>query len=347
MSTTYLYGIIPTGGQVRFTTPPQNDLMSPVYTITEGGVGTVVSDSYLSGYRGLSKEEIFEHLIRYQRVVETVMSDYPLLPVKFGTFLPGPASVQCLLHQKGTLFRQTLDRLAGYTQAEIVALWDVPQILREIAQELDIEQRRQTLAELPPERVGQEQMVIGQLVKSALEGKRVVIRELIMTALRQVATDVVLNPALNEEMIANVALLLDERGRLALDDCLAALDARFEGRFTFHNIGPLPPYSFATVEVQTATLDQLVAARQQLGVANTATLTDIHHAYQRRASQVQADLNPLDPTATKTMAALTETYHLLMTYTESQTAAGQGDRQRRAETMLVSVRRQETAPQYF
>lgn len=338
MSTTYLYGIIPIHGEVRFTTPPKNDLMPPVYIITEGNFGAVVSDSFLSGYQGLSQEEIFEHLIRHQQVIETVMQDYPVLPVKFGTFLPSAASVQWLLRQRGPLLTRTLERVAGYTQADLVAMWDVSQIFEEVAQELDIEQRQQALTGLPPEIVRQEQRVIGQLVKSAFEGKRVVIRELIVTALRQVATDVVIKPALNEAMIANVALLLDERGRDALDDYVTELDTRFDGRFTFCTMRPLPPYSFATVEVQTVTVDQIEAARQQLGLAEVVTLHDIRHAYQRRAGQFQPDHTPDDLADAEAMATLTKAYHLLMTYAESQTASiCQFDRQAVEETVLVSV----------
>lgn len=345
MSATYLYGIIPiaNNNEINFSAPPQNGLMSPIYTIIQDDFAAIVSDSYLTNYRGLSKEEIFEHFMMHQGVVETVMQDYPILPVKFGTFLPDKITAQRLLTQKAPLFHSALANLAGQIQTEIVVLWDVHQIFREIVQELEIEKRQQELADLPLSQMEQAQMAIAELVKSALAGRRAVIQEMVLSALRPIAVDLVLNPILNDSGIVNVALLLDQIGVEALDMSLEELDAKFDGKFTFRQIGPLPPHSFATVDIQTFSFATIEAARQRLGLAETATLADIQHAYDHLTGHIQPNRNPEHPPATAAMVELSQAYQLLTTYAQTQiseTGRCRFDRQTVEQTILVSIGRQ-------
>ena len=77
---------------------------------------------------------------------------------------------------------------------------------------------------------------------------------------------------MNDRVVVNVALLVDEAGGEALERRLELLDKKFEGHPLFCCVGPLPLYSFATVEARVPTFEALAEARDQLGVEETATL---------------------------------------------------------------------------
>jgi len=144
--------------------------------------------------------------------------------------------------------------------------------------------------------------------------------------LEEIGQDLVVNPTMNDRVVVNVALLVYEDGHNALEPGLELLDREFEGRLLFRCVGPLPPYSFATVEAQVPTFEALAEAQEQLGVEETATLDDIKRAYRRLGRRMHPDVNRQDPEAGARMAELTKAYELL------RTVEG---------TLLIAVRRQD------
>ena len=107
-------------------------------------------------------------------------------------------------------------------------------------------------------------------------------RSRIVAAVRSVAADVVENALMDERMIANLALLMAKDAGDALDRRLAVLDKEFGERLHFRCVGPLPPYSFATVEVSLPSFDAVDRARHALSLGESAGLADIKSAYRRQ-----------------------------------------------------------------
>ena len=215
-----------------------------------------------------------------------------------------------------------------------------------------------TLAGRPPDETVIERVAIGQMVQAALEQRRDGLRGCLIPSLREVALDLVVNPLMGDSMVANVALLLDRAGREALDRRLEALDEEFEGRLTFRRVGPLPPYSFATVEVEVPSFEAIDEGRRRLGLGEAATPGEIKRAYHRLAGQLHPDHNPDDPEAEARMTELTQAYELLTAYAENlQRIRGAEDRQSETctepsrsirfsqeaveRTLLTAIRRQE------
>jgi len=348
MTATYIYAIIPTGDQVIFDdVAGVDDDCDEVYSIPHRDIAAVVSASPLADYRGLKRNEAVRYLVAHQCVVEAVMQDFPLLPVKFGTVLPDEAWVHRLLAQGETLFRTTLERFADQVQMEVVVLWDLQEVFQEIGQEEHIAQLKAQVTGRPPDETTIERVAIGQMVHASLEQRRNGLRDFLIPSLREVALDLVVNPCMDDSMVTNAALLVDEAGREALDRRLEALDEELEGQLRFRCVGPLPPYSFATVEVQVPSFEAVDEARRRLGVGETATPGNIKRAYHRLAGQLHPDLNPEDPEAETRMAELTQAYELLTAYAESQ-AVGKADvlcafsREAVEQTLLIAIRRQET-----
>jgi hypothetical protein len=363
MAATYVYAIIPTGNRVIFDeVAGADDEHDEVYTVPHRDLAAVVSASPLVDYRGLKRDQAARYLVAHQRVVESVMQAFPILPVKFGTVLPDEAWICRLLTQGEILFHITLEKFASRMQMEVVVLWDLQKVFQEIGQDEHIAQLKAQVEGRSPEETMIERVAIGQMVQASLERRRASLRDHLIHWLKGVSLDLVVNPPMGDSMVANVALLVDEAGQEALDRQLELLDEEFEGQLTFRCVGPLPPYSFATVEVEVPSFEAVDEARRHLGLGETATSGEIRRAYHRLAGQMHPDHNPDDPNAEARMTELTQAYELLTAYAEnvqrSKGAEEQGSRGAREQrgrgehpctfsqeaveqTLLIAVRRQE------
>jgi hypothetical protein len=279
------------------------------------------------------------------------MQDFPILPVKFGTVLPDESWVSRLLMQEAGLFRNTLATFEARDQMEVVVLWNLEVVFKEISQEEPIAQLKalhpEGTRDRSPEETLAERIALGQMVQAALERRRAALRERLIPPLREVALDMVVNPPMDDSMVANLALLVDQAGNLpppsppnlhlnptlgrdrggrtALAERLEALDKAFDGQFTFRCVGPLPPYSFATVEVRVPVFEEVDQARRCLGLAETASPGEIKRAYHRLAGRLHPDHNPEDPEAAARMAELSQAYQLLTTLAGERGSMGAGE----------------------
>jgi len=189
-------------------------------------------------------------------------------------------------------------------------------------------------------------------VQASLGRRRAALSKEISPALCEIALDVAVNPLMDDSMVANVALLVDEAGRQSLDWRLEALDGEYtrgerktpgNTPLTFRCVGPLPPFSFASVEVQTLPYEVVDAARRYLGLGETTTPDEIRRAYHRLASQMHPDRNPNLPEAEARMTELTRAYQLLTAYADAHAPQHPCTYSREAveQTLLIAIQRQD------
>jgi hypothetical protein len=301
-------------------------------------------------FQGLGRAMAVHYLTAHQMVLETVMHDYPVLPVKFGTMLPDEEMLRILLHQGGRMLRTTLESYAGTQQYEVVVLWDLQKIFPQIAAEEPIAALRTKLAGRAPDEAVDERVILGQMVHAALQRRRGQIGAQVIARLRDLADDMIMNPMMDDSMVVNVALLLKVAHQGELDERLGVLDALFGGQLQIRCVGPLPSYSFATLEAQAFSFDAVDIARQQLGLAEEATTAAIKRAYRQLATQAHPDHNPSAEHAVAQMEALTGAYQLLSTLVRAQSpTVGDEDgdwlcrldRRSVERTLLLAVVRQE------
>jgi len=340
MKTIYIYGVIPTNDHILF----EFEGFDEVYTIPHEGLAAVVSLSPLPDFSKLSQEEAVRYLLIHQQVTEQLMQSYSILPVKFGTVLQNETQVKRLLIQGQARLQATFQQLSGLMQMEVMVLWDLPQIFQKIGQTAEIIAQQAELAQASVAEQVAQKIALGQMVKVALEKRRLALQEAIKPTLQAIAKATVINPLMDDRMVLNLGLLLDEHGETALDNCLETIDQQFEGTLTLRCVGPLPPHSFATVSVEPVSITAIETARQQLGLAEQSTISEIKAAYHQQAMQHHPDYAPHKPSAADTMGNLTDAYNLLTTYALNQPPAGTNSHQQCdfrpqavEETLLIRV----------
>jgi hypothetical protein len=127
-----------------------------------------------------------------------------------------------------------------------------------------------------------------------------------------------------------------------LEDTLNRLDAGFEGQMKFRCVGPLPPSSFATVEVSFPSRQAIDRARQTLNVEGMACRNEIVSAFRRLARENHPDAKGAQSPAaheqsSARMGELSAAYRLLMAHVKAQAP----DASDTTQTVIVDVVRRE------
>jgi hypothetical protein len=317
----YIYGIIPAGEETRLRPlGPEGD--ASLQAVTHLGLACVVRDHWGPAFADLPREALVRQLLAHQMVCEQVMARYTILPVKLGTVLDGEEEVLAVLQQGYARFSQALAQIEGKWEFEVAATWDLGRVFQGIGQEEEIRRFKERAASSPAGETLEERVLLGKMVKDSLERRRDHYRRLMVRYLKGLALDVQENPLLRDELVLNVALLVERLAEAELTRRVGELDARFHNQINFRIIGPLPPYSFSTVEVTRPALEALEEARLMLGLGIQVCAAEVRQAYRKLVAVCHPDVNPDDPGAGEKVNRLTQAATLLTGYCRGQDAGG-------------------------
>ena len=257
-----------------------------------------------------------------------------------------------MLKRGATVLAPPLTELSQHVQVELIVSWNIDDIVREFAADDVVVRLKAQIAAQPGGASNDQCIAIGKVVKEFVDRRREYCRNRIVTTVRSFAADVVENALMDERMIANLALLLAKDAGDALDKRLAELDKEFGERLHFRCIGPLPPYSFATVEVSLPSFEAIDGARRALSLGEKRrTWRKSSPPIIGRFGKCTPISLPLQPADDGDATKLTDAYKTLMNYAEAlPSAAGDEtpgetgyrfDRGTVEGSILVMVRRQD------
>ncbi len=310
------------------------DGRSPVSILGRDGVGCIVSDYQGPPLETLSREAMVGLLLDHQRVVERVMRDATVLPVRFGTTLAGRDEVRALLRQNRAALVEALAAVGDKVELDVAATWDMDRVLREIGQEPVVAQAREALlAKGQPSM--EERVRLGQLVKGVMDRRRERYRSLMIEQLGPLSLDTASNALVSDELVMNVAFLVARSRQAVFDEAVHQLDRRLAGEITFRVVGPLPAYSFQTVQVDRLAPDQLEEACRALGLPRACSEEAVRQAYRRRAAEVQARPGGDQRTTADALGGLREAAALIARYHRALGAMGNDTRPGVAEEEAV------------
>jgi hypothetical protein len=152
------------------------------------------------------------------------------------------------------------------------------------------------------------------MVKARLDQMREERAAEIVEALKPLARDLCPHVLLDDRMILNTAFLVDRAREGEVTETLEQLDGRFGDTIDFRCVGPLAPYSFATVEIETFEFGTIDRARSLLGLREDAGLAEIREAYRRLVQQCHPDHASQQAGEAGPFEAVTAAYRLLGEY---------------------------------
>ena len=96
---------------------------------------------------------------------------------------------------------------------------------------------------------------------------------------------------MNDQMITNSAYLINRNKKEKFEQALDRLDEEYNGMLNFKMVGPLPCYSFYTIEVKALNPEHVSQAKKELGLSEIISEAEIKKAYQEKAKELHPDVN--------------------------------------------------------
>jgi len=324
----YIYGVINSNAERQFVPCGTTD-SEEVYSIPYRDISAVVSDSEIVDYTHIFKDALARLLLRHQEVIESVMnSGFAVIPVKLGTFTVAETEIMDILNKGYSLIKNIIQETSDKTEIDVCATWsDLNSVLKEIGEEKEVKEFKEKLLSNSKGITVDDQMKTGLLVKKILERKRQKYAKKIQNSLDFMSQGVKQHELMDDTMVINTAFLLDKRWREDFYKKLERLNAEFSEKVNFRCVGPLPPYSFYTLEIKRMRFEEIEWARKKLELFDDfADGHEIKMSYKRLASFYHPDKNPQKQGIEKQFDDVIKAYKILGEYCLVGEQSGQGDR---------------------
>jgi hypothetical protein len=242
----YLYCIIRTLEPRQFQTRGIGEMGSTVSTVNYMSLAAVTSDSPVIEYDN-SRRNMMAHTI----VLEEVMRDFTVLPVRFSTVAPTTEAIEDqVLMRRYSELNQLIGEMEGRVELGLKAFWYEGVIFEEIvAENPSVRRLRDSLRDRTPEESYYDRIRLGEMVEAAMNKKRDEDSEKILDRLRPLVYKTRTNQLITDRMVLNAAFLVNRDQEAAFDQAVQALDADMGRRMMFKYVGPVAPYNFVNIVV--------------------------------------------------------------------------------------------------
>jgi len=218
-----------------------------LHTICFNGIAALVSDAPLGKYR-VSRDNSLAH----ERAIETVMTQYTTLPVRFATVAEDEMKVTRILEKEHDRFKDLLGSIAGKTEISLKAIFKEGIIYKDILEKYeDIRVLKGKITTLAPEKSHSQRREIGRMVEEALQREKEIVRDDIINILSPQAAEVKTNDTYGELMIINAAFFVEKGKEADFDQQVQQLGGKYSQKVTLKYVGPLPPFNFVNISINT------------------------------------------------------------------------------------------------
>lgn len=242
----YVYCVIKSADERDFGPIGIGDGGNRVYTVQHGDLAAVVSDTPIRIY-----DPTRENVLAHELVNETVMREYTVIPMSFGTIFRTKDDIIELLKSTYRAFDDVLEKMRDKIEFGLKVLWDRDKVIARL--EDDDEEISRLKGEITSNAQSSTyfaRMQLGRLVESALENAA---NEYVMDmheSLKPVAVASRSNKPIGDRMIMNAAYLVERSREADFDEAVKALSRKYEDVLSFKYTGPWPPYNFVNIKLR-------------------------------------------------------------------------------------------------
>ena len=309
-------------------------------------IAAVVNDAEIVDYTHMFKDALARALVEHQMVIERIMgAGYSIIPMRLGTFAIDEAEVKDILSKGYGLIKEIIPKISDKIAIDVVCIWsDFTSVIKEAGEEKEIYEYKEKLLSSPKGITVDDQMKIGFMLKKALDEKREKYAFKIQDALKMVSIDSKSHELMDDKMVTNTAFLIDKLKQKEFFAKVEDLNAEFKELLNFRCVGPLPPYSFFTLEIKKMQFNDVVWAKKRLEILDEVVSKDeIKKIFHRQALVTHPDRNPDRPEAEKEFDEINKSYSILLDYAQACEQVGQGslifnEVEFRKNAVLVKVR---------
>jgi hypothetical protein len=240
----YVYCIIRSAEPRRFGAIGLGSEPTEVQTVSFREIAAVISDT---------PEEVLdatrENVLAHERVNETVMKSFTVIPMSFGTVFKTRDDIVELLRGAYDAFRDVLDKMQEKVEFGLKVLWDRDVMIREIENDDEDIRRLKNEISAVPGSTYFARMQYGRQIEAALQTRSEQYVADIFNQLRDVSVAARANKPIGEKMIMNAAFLVSRDKETAFDAKVKEVGALYD-KLNFRYTGPWPPYNFVNIRLK-------------------------------------------------------------------------------------------------
>src|SRR6187399_637125 len=217
-----------------------------VFTVAYQDLAAVVSDTPIVIY-----DPTRENVLAHEFVNETVMREFTVIPMSFGTVFRSEDDVTELLRSTYQAFSDVLDKMQDKIEFGLKVLWDRERVVANLERENDeIRRLKDEISRHTASSTYFARMQLGRLIESALEDMTNRYVADIHEALKPVAVASRSNKPIGDRMILNAAFLVDRASEQSFDERVKETSRKYEDVLSFKYSGPWPPYNFVNIKLK-------------------------------------------------------------------------------------------------
>ena len=335
----YIYGII-NSGMNKFIANYSTEEEDKIYGLSYQDISAILDNSRIFDYSNLPKDILMRKLLKHQTIIEEIMNlGYTIIPMKLGTLVSDENEVRDILVKGFTLTKEIFKKIEDKIEIDlVVSLNDLNSILKEIGENDVIKKLKEEILVNPKEITIEDKIKIGAAVKNGLDKIKEIVFFEILACLKKYSSDIKTHPLMDDTMIANFAILIEKSKQKDFERKVEALNSEYSEKLNFRCVGPLPPYSFYTLEIKKLKFENIDWARRKLGLLNDfITKDEIKEARHALAFSFHPDKNPDTPGIEKEFDEVTKAYKILWEYCQKDSCSFKEDEFER-NAILVRLR---------
>jgi hypothetical protein len=242
----YIYGIIDEFSPKRFSFTGVGE--ADVYTINHQKIAAIVSDAE-SKEIDPTRKNVQAHTI----VQDNLLKEYTLLPMAFGMVAAGTDEVRGLLEKNYEGLTSELSRLAGNIEVELKLYWDQETIIKEIQGENREFSGLKAKINAASSLLEKRNLLIeaGKMVDNILLAWKSKYTDMVFNVLKELSCQAKVNNPVGLKNLLNASFLIDKTRENTFKEQVYNLDSKFQGKVNFKYIGPMPPYNFVELKLET------------------------------------------------------------------------------------------------
>ena len=320
----YIYGIVPNFYGTEYFRSLKN---LGVNFISFDKISAIVSDKEIPHIDFLDRESLAHLLVHHQKTIEGIMAIgfNMILPMKLGTIVHAKKDVLNILENGHDLIITTLKKIEFLTEINMVVTWDnLSGILNEISAQPDFIALKDEILKKTDTLSQTVQVKVGMLVQTKLNEKNKSTELEILDALASFCLDVKIHEVMNDQMITNSAFLINRNKKEKFEQVIDQLDEEFKGLLNFKLVGPLPCYSFSTIEIKELNPEHVALAKKTLGLSDESTESEVEKAYFEKAKLFHPDAQASNGDE-ENFNTINKAYHTLLEYYAAESQASKED----------------------
>src|ERR1041385_4037063 len=222
-----------------------------------GGSEAVYTVHYLDIAALVSKTGVYifdptrENALAHEHVIETVMKNYTIIPMSFGTVFRTDNDIREVLKSIYPSLKDVLHQMAGKLEFGLKVNWDRDQIIEDIKRDdEEIRQFHQEIIRKHLQSTYLARMQLGRMIDKALAERSISYVREIYEGLRNVCVASRDNQPIGDKMIMNAAFLVERDREAEFDSAVNKIAKKYGQRLKFKYTGPWPPYNFVNIRLK-------------------------------------------------------------------------------------------------